>query len=153
MLHTTRSARGTRWTVPVLTLAVWTIAALSAAYWGLRIGSTGVPAALAPPVLRQPEAPEPAAIARLLGAPVAAADTPAAPALASRFALTGVVAGTTGTGAALIAVDGRPPRPFAVGSAVDEGLVLQSVQGRRALLGPALRGPATLTLDLPPLPQ
>ena len=61
--------------------------------------------------------------------------------------------GATGAGAALIAVDGRPPKPFAVGSAVEAGLVLQSVEGRRARLGPAPGAPAALTLELPPLPQ
>ncbi len=67
--------------------------------------------------------------------------------------LTGVAAGTSGRGAALISVDGRPARPYAVGMAVGDGLVLQSVQGRRAQLGPALQGPSTVVLELPPLPR
>ena len=152
MLQTMRAARAPRWTVALSTLAVWALAVASVAGWGLRAVSVGAEPASAAPVLRQPAPPDPAAIARLLGAPAAAAAEPAAPSLASRLALTGVVAGTTGAGAALISVDGAPPRPYAVGSAVD-GLVLQSVQGRRAQLGPARQGPATLTLELPPLPQ
>ncbi len=153
MLQPTRSARGSRWAVGSATLAVWMLAALTSTYWGLHIAGSGSRLSAAPVVLRQPEAPDPAAIARLLGAAGAAADTQAAPALASRFVLTGVVAGATGAGAALIAVDGRPPKPFTVGSPVEAGLVLQSVQGRRASLGPASTGPAALTLELPPLPQ
>jgi general secretion pathway protein C len=64
-----------------------------------------------------------------------------------------VAAGTSGRGAALIAVDGLSARPYSVGMPVGEGLVLQSVQGRRAQLGPALQGPTTVVLELPPLPR
>jgi general secretion pathway protein C len=35
--------------------------------------------------------------------------------------------------------------------AVDEGLVLQSVENRQATLAASLDGPPVLTLDLPPL--
>ena len=52
---------------------------------------------------------------------------------ANRFTLIGVLSGrSSGGGAALIAVDGKPAKPFRVGAAVDEGLVLQA-------LGPARR--------------
>jgi general secretion pathway protein C len=57
----------------------------------------------------------------------------------------------SGGGAAVIAVDGKPARPYRVGSTIEEGLVLQSVRGRQAMLGPAA-GPALVTLELPPLP-
>ncbi len=69
----------------------------------------------------EPVAPDAQALARLLGAgPVAPA---AAPAAASRFALEGVLAGTaSGHGAALIAVDGKPPKPYRVGAEVEPGL-------------------------------
>ncbi|MDB5749783.1 MAG: hypothetical protein JWP65_204, partial [Ramlibacter sp.] len=90
---------------------------------------------------------------RLLGGvpagPGAAAAVPVA-SLASRFQLIGVAAGaSSGGGAAVIAVDGKPGRPYRVGSLVEEGLVLQSVQGRRAVLA-AMGGPPALTLELPP---
>ena len=52
-------------------------------------------------------------------------------------------------GAALIAVDGKPAKPFRVGAAVDEGLVLQALGPRQAQLGRDADGPATLTLDMP----
>jgi general secretion pathway protein C len=52
---------------------------------------------------------------------------------------------------ALIAVDGKPARPFRVGATIDEGLVLQAVEGRRARLGPGVDAPSTLTLELPPV--
>jgi general secretion pathway protein C len=68
--------------------------------------------------------------------------------LSSRFVLTGVVADQSHSGAALIAVDGKPPKPFRVGANVDENLVLQSVDSRSAVLGSG--GAPVLTLELPP---
>jgi general secretion pathway protein C len=139
------------WTVRGATFALWLLAAASAAYWGLQLGAG--PARVAPPAdaAHGLAAVDPGAIARLLGGVGAAPAAAPLPSLASRFALVGVVAGErSGGGAAVIAVDGRPARPFRVGSAVDEGLVLQSVQGRRAVLGPP-GGAAILTLELPPL--
>jgi general secretion pathway protein C len=49
------------------------------------------------------------------------------PEAASRFALSGVVADPSKQGAALIAIDGKAPRPFRVGSRVGDNYVLQSV--------------------------
>ena len=97
-------------------------------------------------------APDAQAMARLLGVPAAGAAAARAPAasLTSRFALIGVLAGrSSGGGAALIAVDGQPAKPFRVGAVVDEGLVLQSLHPRQARLGASVDGPATLTLDMP----
>lgn len=134
------------------TLVVWVLAAGSLAYWGLRLA----PRTTAPPIpaaMRTPMAADPVAVARLLGAsPAAGSVSGPVPvnSLASRFNLLGVVASRSQRGAALIAVDGKPARPFRVGTAVD-GLVLQAVQGRRAILAASADGPAVLTLELPPL--
>lgn len=107
----------------------------------------------AAPALRAAAPADPAAVARLLGAsPQAMAAAPVV-SLASRFSLVGVVAGRSRRGAALIAVDGRPAKPFRVGSAVDEGLWLQAVEGRRAVLAASANGPGVLTLELPPIPR
>jgi general secretion pathway protein C len=141
-----------RWAVRAAALVPWALVAGSAAYWGLKLmpGSTAPVTVLAP--ARGPAVADPAAVARLLGAvPAAAAAAPAS--VASRFSLVGVVAGRSHRGAALIAVDGKPAKPFRVGSAVDEGLVLQSVEGRRAVLAASADGPAVATLELPPLNQ
>lgn len=67
--------------------------------------------------------------------------------------LLGVVASEAGQGHALMAVGGAPAKTFKVGSAVSDGLVLQSVSARSAKLGPTLAGPASQTLELPPLPK
>ena len=64
-------------------------------------------------------------------------------------ALVGVLAGGANQGAALIAVDGKAAKPFRVGATVAEGLVLQSVQGRRVNLGAGGDATAALTLELP----
>ena len=144
------SNRAGNWTVRGLTFLVWAAAAASAAYWGLRLGTSAGPAPVPTPVVRQPPAPDPMAIARLLGHSASAAGPVVAqPSLASRFSLVGVVADRSQQGAALIVVDGRPARPYRVGSQVDEGLVLQSVQPRRAVLGGSVNGPPVLTLELP----
>jgi general secretion pathway protein C len=85
----------------------------------------------------------------LLGQSAVAASTPTAPSLSSRFNLIGVVANRSQHGAALIAVDGRPAKPYRVGSAIDEGLVLQSVAPRRAVLAASTSGPPLVTLEMP----
>lgn len=103
-------------------------------------------------MMRPPPPNDPVAVARLLGAnPVAAAPAAQAASLASRFALLGVVSERTHDGAALIAIDGRPARPYRVGAAIDEALVLQSVQARQAVLANSVDGPPVLTLELPPI--
>ncbi len=140
-----------KWGVRLGTLALWALAGASVVFWGLRLSVR--PAALTVPAAAPaPVAPDAQAMARLLGVPAAGAAAARAPAvsLASRFALIGVLAGrSSGGGAALIAVDGKPPKPFRVGAAVDEGLVLQALGPRQARLGAAIDGPATLTLDMP----
>jgi general secretion pathway protein C len=137
------------------TLGVWALAAASAAYWGLRLFSA------APPV---PSHARPAEItgamrgdlSRIFGvdapAPVAASTEPAPDA---RFQLIGVVSPRSPQaareGVALIAVDGKPPRAFRVGSVVDGQNVLKAVNARGATLGPR-DGAALVALNLPPPP-
>ncbi|WP_332815166.1 type II secretion system protein N [Ramlibacter sp.] len=139
-------------TVKGVTLLVWAAAAASAAYWGLKVSGQGASGPVAAAGLRQPAPADPAAIARLLGSSAGAAAAPAAgpqPSAASRFQLVGVVADKSQHGAALIVVDGKPAKPYRVGARVDEGLVLQSVQPRRAVLAPSMQGEPAITLELP----
>lgn len=140
-----------RWTVAGATFLLWALVAASAVYWGLKLTSRPGTAPAAPPAMRTPPAADPVAVARLLGASPALASAAPAPSLASRFTLVGVVASQSHKGAALIAVDGKPAKPFRVGTAIDEGLVLQSVEARRAILAASPDGPPVLTLELPPL--
>lgn len=140
-----------KWGARLGTLALWALAGASVVYWGLRLSAR--PVGLTVPVVAPAAAaPDAQAMARLLGVPAAGAAAARAPAasLTSRFALIGVLAGrSSGGGAALIAVDGQPAKPFRVGAVVDEGLVLQSLHPRQARLGASVDGPATLTLDMP----
>ena len=139
---------------------IWALVAATAVFWGLRLF---VPAPRAP--LYTVAVGDATALngdlTRLLGAaPVApdAAAEVAAPEAASRFRLIGVMAprsaaasAAAGSGVALIAVDGKPPKAYAVGSRVDEGITLQSVglRGASIAMGP---GQPPVRLELAPLP-
>ncbi len=142
------------WAPRLAALVLAAGAAASLAYWGLQISATRSSAAadVAAPA-RLPEAAAPEQVARLLAAPATRTDGKSAASPGNRLQLTGVAAGVSGRGVAILSIDGGPPRPFAVGTPVSEGLVLQSVQGRRAQLGPDRQGPATVVLELPPLPR
>ena len=142
-----------RWSVRLSTLLLWALALASVVYWGLRLSS--VPIGLAVPAVAPAlPVPDAQALARLLGA--LPAQTEAAPEVAAnpgRLVLVGVLAGQrSGGGAALIAVDGQPAKPFRVGAVVVEGeLVLQSLGPREARLGASRGAATTLKLELPPL--
>ena len=138
-----------RWAVAGATFVLWALVAASAVYWGLKCHGRAARRSRTVAVAARRAPADPAAVARLLGAsPAAAAAAPVA-SLASRFALVGVVASRSHQGAALIAVDGKPAKPFRVGAAVDDGLVLQSVESRRAVLAASTDGPPVVTLELP----
>jgi general secretion pathway protein C len=133
--------------VHAASLVLWALVAYSATVWGLR----GVGSDTQQDLNVQSEESvvdvNPTTSARSLG--LAAAAPIAAPTLSSRFKRVGVLAGGANQGAALIAVDGKAAKPFWVGATVAEGLVLQSVQGRRVNLGAGGDATATLTLELP----
>lgn len=135
---------------------IWAVVALSATYWALRLLATSVavPAHAAPAAAALAVR---ADMTRLLGAsnaPLSAAAAPA-PEASSRFKLVGVAAPKAGAaeagGVALIAVDGKPARPYRIGAPIDGDLVLVGVEQRSASLGPR-GGTATMVLELPALP-
>ena len=141
-----------KWILRLVTALLWALAAGSAVVWGLRMGGQGfVPDG--PPdrsAMASGEAgARPESLARLLGAINSVATPQALVPTISRFSLAGVVAQGRG-GAALIVVDGKPPKPYAVGSRLDEGTVLQSVGPRYAVLAASMDGPPGQRLDLPP---
>jgi general secretion pathway protein C len=135
---------------------IWSLVAATAVFWALRLGARSAPVpAYAAPVANS--VPVRGDLSRLFGAParvaVAAAAAPEAP---SRFRLIGVMAprsreaqAEAGHGLALIAVDGKPPKAYAVGARLDSDLVLQSVGLRTASIGPA-QGARSVLLELPP---
>ncbi|MCY7369933.1 MAG: general secretion pathway protein C [Polaromonas sp.] len=132
-----------------LTLLVWALAAASCVYWGLKISSgSGMPSAL-PVAAPAPPGVDPLLVSRLLGAVEQGPQSQ--PVAASRFSLIGVLGGTAGGGAALIAIDGKPAQPFRAGSQIEEGVFLKSASARQVTLAATPGGPATVTLSMPPL--
>ena len=140
-----------KWTLRLITMLLWALAAASAVYWALRIGAPGAPVAvpepMAPAAAGDSSARQ-AAIARFLGATNSVASTSTNTKPGSRFTLLGVIAQGRG-GAALITADGKPARPYRVGSRIDEGTLLQSVGPRHAVLAASADGPALQRLELP----
>lgn len=146
----------TLWLPRIVTFALAAVAAGSAVFWVLQWPGPAVASGVAVADLQPPAQTNTQAVARALGASGDAGVAGGSPALAapmlasSRFALTGVVAGPSQTGAALIAVDGKPPKPFVVGAQVGDGWVLRSVQARRAVLAqPEAADAAALVLEMP----
>ena len=143
-----------RWELParivlvISTALVWAAVAFSLVGWFLRDNPTasGASASIASEQVVT-DAPDSQAVARALGAQAQVAQ--AAPTLASRFQLVGVLNGDAATGVALISVDGKTAKPFRIGKQVAEGLVVQSTQAKRVQLGATMDGPSTLSLDLP----
>ena len=123
-----------RFAPPLATTALWALAFGSVVFWGLRLSAPAAGAPFPPASRPMAAAPDVNSLARALGALPDAGPAAAAPA-ASRFTLLGVLAGSTHAGAALIAVDGEPAKPFRVGSTVSPGFVLESVAPRRVVLG------------------
>ena len=131
----------------VSTVLVWAAVAYSALGWVLRDTPVSEPATGLASATTSPQDTDTAAVARVLGAQPQVAV--AAPTQASRLQLVGVLNDDASTGVALIAVDGKPAKPFRVGRTVTEGLVLQSTQAKRINLGATVDGPTTIRLDLP----
>lgn len=140
-----------KWAPRVAAAGIFALSAWSAGYWWLQHPqaasvSTAV-AALSDSVLSI----APGTLAAALGAQSAAPATPTQP-TRTNLVLLGVVADAAGQGgAALISIDGKPARPYLVGSELAGTYVLQSVQGRRAHLRARDAGAGSVTLELPPL--
>jgi len=141
-----------RWPAVTVTVLLWALAAGSIVFWGLRLAAPAD--AIVPPAVSGPPVapPDPAAVARLMGAQAPRQVVAAAPELASRLVLLGVVADPNGRGAALLVVDGKPARPYRVGAEVVDGYVLKALNGRAAILSSGASGPDALTLRLPVQP-
>jgi len=143
---------GASWGLRLATFALWVLAGASLVYWGLRLTQRPLPpaAAAAPPAVPAPDAQALGVLLGVSGWLGLATLLTWVIVPGSRFALVGVVAGRhSGGGAALIAVDGKPPKPYRVGMQVEPGLVLQSVGAREARLGAALGGASAHVLSMP----
>jgi general secretion pathway protein C len=140
----------------LLSFVIWAVVAASAVFWLTRLLSRSDPAPSHTVTASANASVASADLSRLLGSTRTAAAEPAAePPPDARFKLIGVVAPKSkqpDSGLALIAVDGKPPRPVTLGGVVDGPLVLLAVNHRRAELGPA-GGAATVRLELPAVPE
>jgi general secretion pathway protein C len=134
----------------IATFVVALLLAASVVFWVLRWPVRDAGMALPLPAANQDmPALSASTVTRLLGALPAAADNAAVPDAGSRFALTGVVALGAGRGVALVSIDGKPAKPYRIGSQLEEGWVLQSVAARSVALGAEATGPVRLQLELP----
>lgn len=88
-------------------------------------------------------------VAVALGAknPVAPTAASALAAMQARLQLQGVLAVGTKQGAALISIDGKPAKPYRVGSAIEDGLEVTAVGARSASIRKS--DAAAFTLELP----
>lgn len=144
------------------TFVIWLLAAGCVVYWALKF----VRGPVAPPASSVAAPPsggghsDAQALARGLGggqAPASSGTAIVAAATsvfqAARFVLTGVVVqkASNQRGVALIAVDGKPPRPYRVGAQLAEGVVLHSVSAGKAMLAASTDAAPALSLELPQL--
>lgn len=144
------------WWLRVATFSVAALAAASATFWALKWTAAAPARPGAAVNFAGPSQADPQVVARLLGGGqtgVAAAQGVTIDNAASRFKLTGVVADRAKGGYALISVDGKPAKPYRVGTLVDNALVLQSVAPRSAALAASADAPVSIILDLPKLAQ
>lgn len=140
----------------LLSFVIWAVVAASAVFWLTRLLARSDPAPPHTVTASAGASVASADLSRLLGSTrTAVAEAAPQPAADARFKLIGVVAPKSkqpDSGLALIAVDGKPPRPVVLGGVVDGPLVLLAVNHRRAELGPA-GGEATVRLELPAAPE
>jgi general secretion pathway protein C len=140
----------------LLSFVIWAVVAVSAVFWLTRLLSRSDPAPPHTVTANAGASVASADLSRLLGSThTAVAEAAPEPAADARFKLIGVVAPKSkqpDSGLALIAVDGKPPRPVVLGGVVEGPLVLLAVNHRRAELGPA-GGEATVRLELPAVPE
>ncbi|MCW7539880.1 hypothetical protein OOT46_18760 [Aquabacterium sp. A7-Y] len=136
----------------LIAFVVWALVAGGAVFWTLRLSAQplSVPAHAAPVVAQMGS---PAAVSRMLGGgPERAPEQAAPPPESARFKLIGVMAprsGSTGPGVALLSIDGKPPKAFALGGRIEGDLTVQSLSLRAATIGRGESG-SSFTLELPP---
>jgi general secretion pathway protein C len=128
---------------------VWALLAGSVVFWGLRLGVApqGLPDQVRTVGADQSSRGD---ILRLFANPsdLGATAPVEQAAAASRLKLQGVVAGGTGSGWAMLSVDGLPTRMIPVGGAVTSDWVVLSVSPQLVEIGPP-GGPVAARLDLP----
>ena len=140
------------WLLRLCSFSVWGLAAFSIVFWTMRLmqqATPGLPVAAAPPQAVQADA---ASMVRVFGRSVVKPVNVAAPEQplidpSTRFVLMGVAAQRNNQGVALIAVDGKPARPYRIGGKIEDVYVLRSVtKGSATLQGETAGNNFTLEL-------
>jgi general secretion pathway protein C len=139
------------WTPRLCAFALALLLGWSGVYWTLRWPQGTQANSPSAAALEQPNQPDAdvRALTRLLGASAQDSSPTQPVAASSRMRLSGVVADPRGAGAAVIALDGQPPRSYRVGSGVADGLMLQSVAPGKAYLAANRQAPASVVLEVP----
>jgi general secretion pathway protein C len=136
------------WSLRLITLAVWLVAALCVAYWAFKFVSVkpvnANMAASTPAIVV-----DSAAVAKLLGAIDNVAEKQTIVPASSNYALFGLAMEKSGMGVALIATDGKPAKPYRVGSKVADGWVLKSISRTDVILAASMDAVDGMKLDLP----
>lgn len=148
MTPTKANTSSNSWTLRLFTLMVWLAVGLCATYWAFKFVTNkhveATAALPAPTVVVDSKA-----IGKLLGATdivaVKVINTPAS----TKFTLFGLAKTANGKGVALIALDGKPARPYRVGSLVADDLVLKSISKTGVMLAVSLTALEGVTLELP----
>lgn len=136
------------WSLRLITLAVWLVAVLCGAYWALKFVTvkpiSANAAAFTPAIVV-----DSSAVAKLLGAIDNVAGKATITPASSNYALFGLAMTGGGQGVALIATDGKPAKPYRVGSNVADDLVLKSVSRTEAILATSVSAADGMKLELP----
>ncbi len=141
------------WWLRIATFLLAALAAASATYWVLKWQATGPSNLTAAVVYSAPPTADPQLVARMLGGGQASVSAKLVSSAASHFKLSGVLANRANGSYALISVDGKPAKPYRVGTPVNDDLVLHSVSARNAALATSLQAPVSVMLELPKLTQ
>jgi general secretion pathway protein C len=137
------------WRSGLATFCLAGAAAASLTYWTLQWPSAGHNTTVAAAQVTSATI-DSGRLARLLGQAAATSPQPsAAPPVVARFVLVGVIAQGSQRGSALIAVDGKPAKPFRVGETVADGQVLLRVKPRSVTLATDMAQDHGIDLALP----
>ena len=142
------NTRSNSWTLRLFTLMIWLAVGLCAAYWAFKFVTTKpveATAALSTPAVVV----DSKAVAKLLGATDNVAAKPLNVEANTKFVLFGLAGTARGQGVALIALDGKPAKPYRVGSMVADDLVLKSISKTGVILAASTTAADGVTLELP----
>lgn len=142
------NTRSNSWTLRLFTLMIWLAVGLCAAYWAFKFVTTKpveATAALSTPAVVV----DSKAVAKLLGATDNVANKPITVSASTKFVLFGLAGTARGQGVALIALDGKPAKPYRVGSVVADDLVLKSISKTGVILAASTTAADGVTLELP----